>query len=86
MSRIFSCKTDFEKRHVDMKSWFQARGYPIDLVQKEMNKVKFSDHWNKNNAKKKSKGVPLVITFQPLLKDVSNLIHKNLFVIHGPKS
>ena len=45
-----------------MKSWFQARGYQIDLIQKEMNKVKFSDHWDKNKAQKKSKGVPLVIT------------------------
>ena len=26
MSRIFPYKTDFEKRFVDMKSWFQARG------------------------------------------------------------
>ena len=43
-----------------MKSWFQARGYPSGLIQKEMNKVKFSGHWDKNNAKKKSKGVPLV--------------------------
>ena len=42
MSRIFSYKTDFEKHLVDMKSWFQARGYPSDLVQKETNKVKFS--------------------------------------------
>ena len=25
-----------------MKSWFQARGYPSDSVQKEMNEVKFS--------------------------------------------
>ena len=78
MSRICSCKTDFEKHLVDIKSWFQARGYPSDLVQKEMNKVKFSGHWDKNEAKKKSKGVPLVITFHPLLKDVVNIIHKNL--------
>ena len=59
-----------------MKSWFQARGYPSGLIQKEMNKVKFSGHWDKNKAKKKSKGVPLVITFHPLLKDVGNIIHK----------
>ena len=65
-----------------MKSWFQARGYPSDLVQKEMNKVKFSGHWDKNEAKKKSKGVPLVITFPPLLKDVVNIIHKNLYLLY----
>ena len=82
MSRICSYKTDFEKHLVDMKSWFQARGYPSGLIQKEMNKVKFSGHWDKNKAKKKSKGLPLVITFYPLLKNVGNIIHKNLYLLY----
>ena len=82
MSSICSYKTDFEKHRVDMKSCFQARRYPNDLVQKEMNKVKFSGHRDKNKAKKKSKGVPLVITFHLLLKDVGNIIHKNLYLLY----
>ena len=65
-----------------MKSWFQARGYPSSLIQKETNKVKFSGHWDKNEAKKKSKGVPLVITFHPLLKDGGDIIHKNLYLLY----
>ena len=65
-----------------MKSWFQARGYPSGLIQKEMNKVKFSGYWDKNKAKKKSKGVPLVITFHLSLKDVGNIIHKNLYLLY----
>ena len=65
-----------------MKSWFQARAYPSDFFQKEMNKVKFSGHWDKNKANKKSKGEPLVITFHPLLKDVGNIIHKNLYLLY----
>ena len=69
MIRISSYKTDFEKHFVDMKSWFQARGYRSNLVQKEMNKVKFSGNWDKNKTKKKYKGVQLVITIYPLLKD-----------------
>ena len=82
MSRICSYKIDFEKHLVDMKSWFQARGCPSDLIQKEMDKVKFSSHWDKNKVKKKSKGVPLVITFRPLLKDVGNMIYKNLHLLY----
>ena len=82
MNRICSYKTDFEKPLVDMKSWFQERGYPSGLIQKGMNKVKFSGHWDKNKAKKKSKGVPLVITFYPLLKYVGNIIHKNLCLLY----
>ena len=79
MSRICSYKTDFEKHLVDMKSWFQARVYPSGLIQKEMNKVKFSGHWDKNKAQKKFKGIPLVISFHTLLKNVGNIIHKNLY-------
>ena len=51
-----------------------------------MNKVKFSGcWWDKNKAKKKSKGVPLVITFLPLLKGVGNNTQKSLFAIQGPR-
>ena len=82
MSSICSCKADFRKHFVDMKLWFQARGYPSDLIQKEINKVNFSGHWDKNRAKKKSKGVPLVINFHPLLKDVGNIIHKDLYLLY----
>ena len=70
-----------------MKSWFQAGGYPSDLVQKETNKVKFSGNRDKNKSNKKSKGVPLVITFHSLLKGAGNIIHENLYLfIHGPRS
>ena len=81
MSWICSYKADFEKHLVDMKLWFQARGYPSDLVQKEMNIVKFSSDWDKNRTKKKSNRVPLVFTFHPLLKDFGNITHKNPYVI-----
>ena len=56
-------KSGLENYLVDMKSWFQARGYPCDLAQMAMNKVKYSDDWDKKKYKKKFKGVPLVINF-----------------------
>ena len=65
-----------------MKLQFPAKGYPSDLVQKEMSEVKFSGDWNKNQTKKKSKGVRLVITFHSLLKDFGNIIHKNLHLLY----
>ena len=82
MSGICCYKINFEKHFVDMKSWFLARGYPSDLIQKEINKVRFLGHWDKHKVKKKSKGVSLVITFHPLLKDVGNIIHKNLYLLY----
>ena len=77
MSRICS----FEKHLLDMKSWFQTRRCPSDVVQKEINKDEFSVSWDKNKNKKKSKGAPTVITFHPLLKGVGNIIHKNLYLL-----
>ena len=46
-----------------------------------MNKVKLSGDLDKNK-KKKSKGVPVVINFHPLLKDFGNIIHKNLYLLY----
>ena len=82
VSRVCSYKTDFEKHLVDLKLWFQARGYPSDLVQKETNKVKSLGNRDENKSKKKSKEVPLVITFHTLLKDAGNTIHKNLYLLY----
>ena len=48
-----------------------------------MNKIKFSADWDKNKTKKKLKGVPLGITFHPLLKDFGNAIHKNLYLLYS---
>ena len=44
------------------------------MIQKEINKVKFSGHWDKSKATKKFKVVPLVITFHLLLDDVGNIL------------
>ena len=68
-----------------MKSWFQAGAYPSDLAQTGMNKAKSSDHLDKNKTNKKSKRVRLVITFHLLLKDVGNIIHKNLYLLYMDK-
>ena len=40
VSRICSNKTDFERHLDNMESWFQGRGYPKHLIQKEMSKVR----------------------------------------------
>ena len=71
MSRICPYKADLEKHLVDMKSWFQARGHPIDLVLKKVSKVKFSGDWDKET--KKSEEVTLDITFHSLLKNFDNI-------------
>ena len=76
LQQICSFETDFLKRKNEMKSWFLKRGYPERLIDKEMKKVKFNhSHFiGKHNSKK---GIPLVVTYHPLLKSLSKIISKN---------
>ena len=81
LRRICSFETDFLKRKNEMKSWFLKRGYPERLIDKEMKKVKFNhSHFiGKHNSKK---GIPLVVTYHPLLKSLSKIISKNLHLLY----
>ena len=65
-----------------MKTWFLKRGYPESIIQSEMDKVKFK---RQRSARKEgiTKGVPLVITYHPLLKSVDNIIRNYLYIIYG---
>ena len=48
-----------------MKIWFEKRGYP-ENIENEVKKVKFTS-CNKVQ-RRKSKGIPFVVTYHPLLK------------------
>ena len=63
-----------------MKSWFLKRGYPNNVIEKEMKKVKFSkiSSTKKDNAK----GVPLVVIYHPDLKNINQIINKNLHLLY----
>ena len=79
--RICSNKTDFERHLDDMESWFQARGYPKRVVQKEMSKVRFNKE-NSNTKQNKSKRVTFVVIYHPLLKSFQSLINKHLNILY----
>ena len=42
LHKICSQVADFRKNTMEMKSCFVKRGYPNDVIQKEMKKAKFS--------------------------------------------
>ena len=64
-----------------MKSWFLKRGYPEKLINNEMKKVKFNQyHFIGKHISKK--GIPLVVTYHPLLKSLSKIVSKNLYLLH----
>ena len=60
-----------------MKSWLSQRGYPQKLIQTETSQVKFSGRRVFPRAKVE-KGVPLVVTYDPLLKTIRKIIYDNL--------
>ena len=66
---VCSREADFRKDTTEMKSWFLKRGYPNNLIEKEMKRIKFSkiSSTRKDNAK----GVPLVVTYHPGLKNIN---------------
>ena len=65
---------------MEMKSWFLKRGYPKSLVEKELGKVKF---FNKvGNKQQKEKGIPFVAAYHPILKNIGNIIRKNISFVY----
>ena len=67
VSQICSFEEDFERHRNQMKLWFLNRGYPKWLIDTEVRKIKFSCTSRKRDTK--MKGIPLVITYHPLLRD-----------------
>ena len=45
--RLYSLESDFLKHWTKMKSWFLKRGYPENMIDEEMKKVKFSEKGSK---------------------------------------
>ena len=83
ISRICSYKKDFDRHMKELRLWFIRRGYPGQLIDSEMKKVKFSGaNCNKDNINcKANKGVPLVITYHPKLKSINSVINKKLYLL-----
>ena len=65
---------------MEMKSWFLKRVYPKSLVEKDLGKVKF---FNKvGNKQQKEKGIPFVVIYHPILKNIGNIIRKSLYLLY----
>ena len=79
LSHLCTYEKDFKRHMAGMKQWFAKRDYPQDLINTEMNKVKFPFVENKNNKKKK--GIPFVVMFHPLLKSLGSILNKNYYLL-----
>ena len=63
-----------------MKMWCLYREYPKWLIDTEVEKVKFPGTSRKIDTK--IKGILLVITYHPLLKDFASVIRNHLYILY----
>ena len=82
VSRIFSKKSDFLKHLEKMKSRFLVRGYPKDLIESEMKKVKFTLKIRNTKTGKSLKAVPFVTTYHPKPKSMNRVVLKYLDLLY----
>ena len=74
LAKICTFENDFLRYRDEMKSRFQRCGYPEDVITTEMKKVIFNG--NSGKSTNKSKGVPFVLTYHPLLQKLNYIIRK----------
>ena len=80
LNRICSVEADFVRDKKEMKSWFLKRGYPENITNGEIKKVKFKKQVFSSRGVV-TKGVPLVITYHPLLKSLGTILYKHLYLL-----
>ena len=76
LAKICTFEDDFLRHRYEMKSWFQRRGYPEDVINTEIKKLIFNG--NSGKSSNKSKGVPFLLTYHPLLKKVNYIIREHI--------
>ena len=81
ISRLCSYEENFIKYKANIKSWFLKREYPENIISADIDKVKFSNIERKSNSKTQ-KGIPLVMTYHPLLKSLSSIVNNNIYLLH----
>ena len=70
-------KNDLNVGVEDLKIWFRKRGYPDYLIKEQTEKaLRFTP--SDENKNKKVSHVSLVVTYNPALKNLSQVIRKNL--------
>ena len=63
-----------------MKSHFLKMGHPKWLIYTKVEMVKF--RWKSRKREKEMKQIPLIIIYDPLLKDFDCVIRKHLYILY----
>ena len=79
VSRICSRENDFNQHKSNMKIWFQKRGYP-ENIENEMKMVNFPSCIKVQ--RKKSKGIPFVVTYHLPLKQLEGTLRRSKYLLN----
>ena len=82
LKRICPEKDGLNVHVEDLKTWFRKREYPDYLMKEQVEKalrLTPSDE----NSRKEVNGVPLVVTYNPALKNLFQVIRKNLQLLYA---
>ena len=82
LKRICSEKNDLNAHVEDLKKWFHRRGYPDSVVKEQVERALKHSLGNENESKNEN-GVPLVVTYNPVFNDLSQVIRKNLQLLYA---
>ena len=67
-----------------MKSWLLKKENQEKLISAKLDKIKFFNIERKDNSKT-DKGIPLVLTYHPLLKLLSSIVNNVIYLLHMDK-
>ena len=80
---MYSERKDLKSHVKDIKGWFLGRGYPQRIVEEQVNRafripLKHDTHQNKMEN-----GIPLVVTYNPVFRNLSMTLWKNFSIIYS---
>ena len=75
LSNICTSEEDFDKHALNMKSWFLKSGYLKQMINPQMEKVKFGQRFEAG-SKQPGIDVPFIITYHSKLKKIGQIMKK----------
>ena len=66
-----------------LREWFIKRGYPTEMVDSQLDKVRRSTRVERSNSSKTSDSVPLVVTYHPQLASFGAVLRQKLYLLYA---
>ena len=75
IKRLCSDSKDCETHLKNLKKWFHDRGYPENIIDNQLKRVKYENREELLRPKErgnKNIGIPFIVTYHPQIKHLSN--------------